>query len=260
MGAFLKEVRAEARSPVPWVAWVTISMVVAISGPFGTYSAMDLTERLLFWTPAIAVAGIAATLIRALVYGVFGLHGTLNGSLLATALISLAVAPVLYGLIVLVLPPVLNNMVNPVEIVLLIAAISLGICALRVSSTPIATVEPEAEPKDQPRLLRRIDTALQGEIWAITVRDHYVDVQTSRGKTSLLMRLSDAVDEVDGVSGAQVHRSHWVGWAGVGSVCREGGKVNLHLKNGYQIPVSRNHRDKVDARFPPLSDLKSDAA
>ena len=43
------------------------------------------------------------------------------------------------------------------------------------------------------------------------------------------------------------------------TVCREGGKLVLQLKSGQQIPVSRNHRAKVDARFPPVPGLKADA-
>jgi DNA-binding LytR/AlgR family response regulator len=101
---------------------------------------------------------------------------------------------------------------------------------------------------------------MHGDIWAITVRDHYVDVQTSLGKASMLLRFADAVAEAEPTLGTQVHRSHWVAWQGVGSVCREGGKVMLHLKNGSQIPVSRNHRDKVDTRFPPHPQIKAAAA
>jgi hypothetical protein len=44
----------------------------------------------------------------------------------------------------------------------------------------------------------------------------------------------------------------------VATVCREGGKLVLQLKSGQQIPVSRNHRAKVDARFPPTPGLKAD--
>ena len=49
-------------------------------------------------------------------------------------------------------------------------------------------------------------------------------------------------------------------WAGVGSVCREGGKITLHLHNGHQIPVSRNHRPKVDGQFPLTEAVKTAAA
>ena len=88
---------------------------------------------------------------------------------------------------------------------------------------------------------------------------HVIVALCELGKTSLLMRFSDAMDEVEDHLGAQVHRSHWVAWGAVTTVCREGGKLVLQLQSGQQIPVSRNHRAKVDARFPPVPGLKADA-
>lgn len=251
MATFRKELAAEIRSPVPWIVWLTVALVTSIVGPFGSYGAMDVSARVLFWTPVVALALVAATLVRAFVVAGLGLTLHLKGSAVAAALNALVIAPPLYLLMNEVLPPPLRGMVSGAEIVLLIVTISLGVCALRSSAEPQQPVQPQPQ-KTAPRLMRRLDPALRGEIWAITVRDHYVDVQTSAGKSSLLMRFSDAVSEVDCLPGAQVHRSHWVAWAGVGSVCREGGKMILHLKNGHQIPVSRNNRDKVDARFPQL--------
>ena len=263
MGAFLKELSAEARSLVPWTLWVTISFAVAIAGPFGSYGAMSVTTRVLFWTPVIAVALIAATVVRALIYGSLNMGGTIKGSIVATVFNCLIICPPLYLLLNGVFPHMFGLITNFFEIFVLVASISLGICALRISAeneAQDAQSPPSPVTVRIPRLMRRIDPDMQGEIWAITVRDHYVDVQTSVGKSSLLMRFSDAVDEVDCQPGAQVHRSHWVAWSGVGSVCREGGKMILHLKNGHQIPVSRNHRDKVDAMFPLLPDAKTAAA
>ncbi len=248
---FLKKLGAELRSPVPWVTWATVAMAVSIAGPFGSYGALAMIDRVLFWTPVIGICVAFGVMIRALVHGVPDLRDTLVGSAVIAILNCLVLGPLLYLLMNFMLPDSLQSMVNGVEIVMLIASTSLGVCALR-----LAGAQPEA-PADVmkaavlPRLLRRIEPEYQGEIWAITVRDHYVDVQTSLGKVSLLMRFSDAVEEVDGVPGGQVHRSHWVAWAGVGSVARDGGKVTLQLRNGDQIPVSRANRDKVDARFPP---------
>lgn len=248
---FLKEVAAEFRSPAPWVAFITISMVVSIAGPFGSYWVMSTSERALFWTPIIAVSVLLSSAVHALVLGKLQIGGTLKGSALVAGLNCLILAPMLFLFVRWVLPSGVQDMVNAGEIVLLVASVSLGVCALR-GSLSASLVEPELPPAPvkTPRLLRRIAPDLRGEIWAISVRDHYVDVQTSQGKSSLLMRFSDAVAEVDCQEGAQVHRSHWVAWAGVGSVSREGGKIMLHLKNDQQIPVSRNNRDKVAARFP----------
>lgn len=247
---FLKELAAEVRSPAPWVSWVAISAVVSIAGPFGSYGALTSLERAVFWTPVIAVSVLLGSAVRALVHRRWNQNDTLQSSVLIAGLNCLVLAPALYLFLIFVLPAGVHDIVNAGEIVLLIASVSMGICALRGSVSP-SLVDPQPVVVKVPRLLRRIDPDLHGDIWAMTVRDHYVDVQTSRGKASLLMRFSDAMDEVDCQEGAQVHRSHWVAWAGVGRVFREGGKVILHLKNGQQIPVSRNHRAKVDVQFPP---------
>lgn len=239
-------------------------MITSIAGPFGSYGVLGITERVLFWTPVIAVALIAATFVRAIMIASFGLKGGMKGSALAAGLNALAISPPLYLVLHVMLPTSLADMLSGMEIALLVTSISLGVCALRVSvaEEPLALAAAPEVPSEteQPRLMRRIDPEMQGEIWAMTVRDHYVDVQTSKGKVSLLMRLSDAIHEVENVPGAQVHRSHWVAWAGVALVCREGGRMNLQLKNGSQIPVSRNHRDKVEAQFPVLAEVKTAAA
>lgn len=258
MGLFLKGLVADLRSPVPWVLWLTISMAVAVAGPFGSYGALTVSQRVLFWTPVIGIAVLVGTLIRAFVYGPLKLHGRLLGAGLIALMTSAVLSPSLYILFNAMFPPVFSAFNSLMELVLLVISLSLGVCALRISAEPegdratpvAASVKNAPNVPHEPRLIRRLEADKRGAIWAISVRDHYVDVQTSLAKSSLLMRFSDAIAEVDCVPGAQVHRSHWVAWEGVGSVCREGGKMIVHLKNGHQIPVSRLHRDKVDAQFP----------
>lgn len=261
MGAFLRELVADLRSPVPWVLWLTISMAVAVAGPFGSYGALDASQRVLFWTPVIGVAVGLGSMIRALIYGPLKVRNKLIGSVLIAALTCAVLSPPLYLLISHIFPPVFSQFSGMIEVILMVTSLSMGACALRVSADPADKNTSEAEAVtlvQEPRLARRLDAEKRGVIWAISVRDHYVDVQSSLGKSSLLMRFSDAIAEVDCLAGAQVHRSHWVAWDGVGSVCRESGKMILHLKNGHQIPVSRNHRDKVEAQFPLTGQLSRD--
>jgi len=244
---------------VPWLLWATVSVAVSVSGPFGSYGSLDLVERVMFWTPVTGLAIVVGSTIRAFVYGTLQVSGTFKGIVGSAALSCLMLCPPLFLLVTTMFPPLLRGQSQLVEIILLVSSISLGVCALRGGVARAPTTDIPATPTP-PRLMRRIDANLQGEIWSITVRDHYVDVLTDKGKASLLLRFSDAIDEVDGVPGAQVHRSHWVAWQGVGSVRRDGAKVSLLLKNGEQLPVSRNHREKVDARFPPTSALGDAAA
>jgi len=255
LGAFLQELGAEFKSPVPWVVFVTVAMAVSVAGPFGSYGVLSISERVLFWTPISFLAVLIGSLIRSLVHGPVGIRHRLLAPALIAAANSALLGPALYFLLRGLFLQVFSATSSLQEISLLVASLSLGICALRGSvEQPLAAanlVQGEAGfGPPPPRLARRLDAGRRGEIWAISVRDHYVDVHTSLGKSSFLMRFSDAIDEVDCMEGAQVHRSHWVAWAGVETVCRDGGKMILHLKTGQQIPVSRNNRDKVEARFP----------
>lgn len=263
MRAFLAVLAADYRSRAPWAAIIALSAACALTGPFGSYGAFTHPERALFWTPVISLLVVIGSVTRAVVYGPLGLCGTARGVALVTLLNSALVSPPLYLFFNWALPMFFTGWASLVEIGLLVFLFTLGICILRGedADAPVAAGTQVLDPEAwQPRLMRRLPAQVHGRLWAITVRDHYVDVLTDSGKASLLMRFSDAIAEVDGVPGAQVHRSHWVAWAGVGSVCREGGKVILHLKNGHQIPVSRNHRDKVDGRFPSVPCVRGAAA
>lgn len=266
LAAFLAALRADVRSAVPVIVWLTISLAVAISGPFGSYASLTFAERLLYWPLLIGLAVVVSAAIRAFVHGTLNMSSSVGGTVLTAVLIAVTLTPPLYLAVQWLFDPVFGGLAGFFEIFLVVSCVSLGVCALRVSITTTNDSAPQEEPTmaettlEAPRLLRRIEPVMQGQIWAMTVRDHYVDVQTDKGKSSILMRFSDAMEEVQPLLGAQVHRSHWVAWAGVGSVCRESGKVILHLKNGHQIPVSRNHRDKVDAQFPPLDGVKDAAA
>ena len=93
-----------------------------------------------------------------------------------------------------------------------------------------------------PRFLERLPLKLRGaEIWAVEAEDHYLRVHTSRGHDLILLRLSDAIDELTGLEGEQVHRSWWVARDGVMDVERGDGRAILTLKNGVKAPVSRTY-------------------
>ena len=54
--------------------------------------------------------------------------------------------------------------------------------------------------------------------------------------------------EASPVDGVQVHRSHWVAWDAIAAVESADGRAVLRLKRGETIPVSRSHREKLEAR------------
>lgn len=271
MAGFLSELRADLQSRIPLLVWVLTTAVLAATGPFGSYGEMSLGQRGMFWAPVLAICIGAATLIRAFVYGGLKIRNHLIGSVLITALMCLALCPPLILVLGVLFGDRPASMPDLEEIVLLIASVSLGVCSLRHSaeivvapladtaedlvSPPAPPPVPEDCPAAQSRLMRRIAPELQGDLWSMTVRDHYVDVVTSVGPVSLLMRFGDAIEEAEPVEGLQIHRSHWVALSAVEGTDREGQRLFVRVKGGQRLPVSKAHRAKVDERLglPPAT-------
>jgi len=92
------------------------------------------------------------------------------------------------------------------------------------------------------KFLDRLPLKLRGaEVWAVEAEDHYLRLHTSKGQDLILMRLSDAIDELEGVEGARVHRSWWVARDAIAEAVRGDGRATLTLKDGAEVPVSRTY-------------------
>ena len=252
MSAFWHDVKLELRFGVPMVFWAVVSLLMIATGPFGTYAALGVSLRALFWLSVVTVSALFSLFLHFALRHFAPELAPRYAPVLAAVVATAVLGPLLYVLITVILPQGVPQQRSFGEILLLVAALKLGRSALRFAEdpTPEAPAQ-EAEPEDSAppcRLLQRIDPAARGSLWSISVRDHYVDVTTSAGTTSLLMRLADAIAETEPVEGAQIHRSHWVAWAAVTAVEREGAKVFLRLQNGARVPVSKNHRDKLEQR------------
>jgi DNA-binding LytR/AlgR family response regulator len=78
-------------------------------------------------------------------------------------------------------------------------------------------------------------------IRAVQAEDHYLRIHTDRGSDLILMRLSDALDELEGLEGSQTHRSWWVARDAVREVARGDGRATLTLDGGLTAPVSRRY-------------------
>lgn len=230
------------------VLWVLMSLVLAILGPFGSHAAFGFWERLGFWSPCLALAIVVSAGVRVFVYGTLGLTNFLSVATASTGLICLLICPPFCLLVSINFGMEKTDLSGVIEVVLLVASVSMGVCALRQSVQPLPDKAKAPANIVVPRLVARLEPVLHGALEAISVRDHYVDVRTSAGQGSLLMRFGDAMAEAEPAVGAQVHRSHWVAWEAVRAVEREGDKVYLRLNEGQRVPVSKNHRVKLEAR------------
>lgn len=97
-----------------------------------------------------------------------------------------------------------------------------------------------------PALLERLPPKFrQAPLYAISSEDHYVRIHSAAGEHMLLMRLSDAEDLASPIVGLKPHRSWWVAESGVEKVEKIRGKLQINLKSGIEIPVSREGAKRV---------------
>jgi hypothetical protein len=289
MQAFLVEWLSDFRTRVPLAAWLAISLIGGIAGPFGTYELLPLPARLAFWAAVVGVTIVLGSALRALVFTLTGLRGFWPGAVVVACLCT-AIFPLPLAVVAQVMfadAPSLRPETIEIALFVFFASVSMG--AFRHSFTladrpvPLSparvgasapAVGPDAAGSPQPavadhavaesvavaidgavrvadadrlpRLVQRLEPALQTALVSVSVRDHYVEVVTRTGRSNLLMRLSDAIRETEGVDGMQVHRSHWVARSAVRGLCRDRGRAHLLLTDGSVLPVSRNHRAGLD--------------
>ncbi|MFN3293128.1 MAG: LytTR family DNA-binding domain-containing protein [Gemmobacter sp.] len=251
MRGFWDEVRARLRARLTLAIWMFLTVMMAIAGPFGSYAEVPFLRRLLFWLVVSALALVLAAFVRVLVSRHPKLGGFWRGGVATAAVVAgvlswplhMVSAQSLQGFPLL--PP------RPVELAVFIFCLTLGLCAFRQAvDARMASAPAAAQPAtpELPRLAERLPPEVRAPVLRISGRDHYVDVVTTRGSASLLMRFSDALAELDGTPGLRVHRSHWVAEAAVAGGWRDGARVFLRLVEAETVPVSRTYLPEVEAR------------
>lgn len=106
---------------------------------------------------------------------------------------------------------------------------------------PVEAPPPPAEIA----FLKRLPRHLGRDLASVSVQDHYCEAVTATGRTLVLMRFADALDELTGAEGTQIHRSHWVAFDAVAGVSRAGDGLAVRLKDGRELPVSRSRVAEV---------------
>ena len=110
--------------------------------------------------------------------------------------------------------------------------------------SPAAADRAVAELPSQ--FLHRLPLEVGRDIIYLKMSDHYVEVVTTAGRCTILMRLADAVTEL-GDQGVRVHRSYWVAYPHVDGWQRRNQRTRLRLTGGHTVPVSRTYLSDVRA-------------
>ena len=113
-----------------------------------------------------------------------------------------------------------------------------------------ATASTPGETDGSKGYARHLDQPLSEDLLRVEAQEHYVRLVGQTDSRMLLYRFNDIVAELPPEAGMQVHRSHWVAFAAMDAVSREGGRLFLKLTDGSKIPVSRKYSGAVRDRFP----------
>lgn len=251
----LRELQVFLRSPRFWATFAAVVLIFWVTGPYGTSDRLAAIPRLGFWLVLHAVAwGIAVVTI--VVVNTLFLHRL--PSLLARMALGTVIAGVPVGLATEAISlmtfggtPTMSTIVESIASGLLLCALFCALTFMTMSSKQAETLSPAPTPEERAEvpLLRRLKPENRGAILHMTVADHYTEVTTSRGRELILLRFSDAIEELGATPGLQVHRSHFVADSHVERLLRADGRLAILLKDGREIPVSRSRIEAVRARW-----------
>ncbi|WP_428060839.1 LytTR family DNA-binding domain-containing protein [Brevundimonas sp.] len=219
---------------------------LAVTGAFGT-SGAPFGPRLAYWVLVMVTGGLWGHLCGALVSRFLDMDERpwLNIAVM-TAVITGPLSVLVWAATGLFFAQRLYPLAALPQLVLPVLIVTAAVTTLNVflgRAHPVQThAPPTSEPARPARFLDRLPLRLKGAtIRAVQAEDHYLRIHTDRGSDLILMRLSDAVEELEGLEGAQTHRSWWVARDAVRGVERGDGRATLTLDGGLSAPVSRRY-------------------
>ncbi|MFD1508762.1 LytTR family DNA-binding domain-containing protein [Lacimonas salitolerans] len=262
-------IRDHMTHPVTLDVCVVVTVLAVISGPFGTYEYLTLTERCLYWGAITFGSTMAAYVLRRLALQVVPKDRPVLYELVVTGLMVVVVTPMVLVLTHVFMPGLCGGSGCFGRISVYVALIAGAIFVLRrvipgfeellffvrdeagglrvLAPSPVPVGDaPLAEASPRPRLYRRLPDGETGDILHLTANGHFVTVTLDTGVQQLRMRFGDAVNEMDCVEGRCTHRSHWVTLSAVAGHRRVDGKQVLVLINAMEVPVSRTYRPGLE--------------
>ena len=237
----LRELRALLASPTYGVAVLGIALLLTIVGAFETGTVLRPVPRFLYWLAVAFSTSALGALTADLMVPPLKRRGwpypaIVGAVALATTVpVTLAVALINWAgfggigvraIVVELLPQVLGST--------FVISATLGY-VFRNSYEGEAPPAPDGTPL----ILERLPFDKRGDLVALSVGDHYTEIETTKGRELVLLRLADAMRETTPVPGLQVHRSHWVALHAIRSVRRDGDRAVIELVTGREVPVSR---------------------
>lgn len=264
----LRELQVIQRSPRFWATFVTIVLIFALTGPYGTFARLTpgarfgywLVLHAMAWSIAIVFSVVAEILLRRFVASMF--VRMMIGSIVAALPIGFGITLVdlaFFGIVSTVADS-LRQSLGATPLCALFCVLSYLTMHRQIAMAAAASDMKEPKitspataeirnPAPQPPILSRLKPENRGALIRLTVRDHYTEVVTSRGRELILLRFGDALMEIGNTEGMRLHRSHWIAKDHIAGLKRDNGKLFVIARDGVEMPVSRSYAEAVRRRF-----------
>lgn len=250
---FHRSPRARTASFI-FLAWVTLSLITAVAGPFSTYQTMPLDVRFLYWGGIIGASIVLGEGIRRVVAR-FGSLGPVGADIVGSVVMGLSFGTAVTVFNDLVLHPETPFAQALAKNVVVVLLACFGVIVFRAYARHLAngegaTADPQPRVRNVdavPGFLRDLDPEIGRSVRWIEADDHYLRVHAAKGSVRVLKRFRDALEELADVPGLRVHRSHWVRIEAVTEVRTNGRRHVAVLGCGTEVPVSRSYLGDLKA-------------
>lgn len=238
-----------------WGTFLAVVLIFWVTGPYGTAESLAAAPRFGFWL--VLHAGTWASALVCVALADAFLEERIESRFTRMMIGAVAAAPLIalvtegLGAATFDRPITAQSYIGAIFTGLVLSSLFCVLTFLSMGKELSAAAHPPEPPtpaREIP-LLRRLSVSIRAAPLHLAVQDHYVEVTTARGRELVLMRFSDALDELADLPGMQVHRSHWVADAAVETVERDNGRLTVLLVTGARVPVSRPYLAAVRARW-----------
>ncbi|MEI2384704.1 LytTR family DNA-binding domain-containing protein [Breoghania sp. JC706] len=240
-------------SPTFWAIIAAVSIItsvdeISLSAPL-TQTLRQILLRLAIATFSSLVASFVIVVVSTFLRARFAVMPRF-------AIAGLAASPPVFAVVVALLGIARGTLPDRSSVLEILASVTVTVTAIalvvglfqkREDDQDRATPDTSDAPPSPPQFTRRLPPELGSQLTRLSASDHYVEAYTRRGHAMVLVRFSDALEELAEEDGLQIHRSHWVARDAVRGLVTEGRSLFVEMDDGTRLPISRSRMAAVRA-------------
>lgn len=228
---------------------IAAGLLLGRLGPFGTFAELGSFERYAYWVGLTLLMWLQGVAILSLIAASLAARSWPRWVIVVIAAL-LASIPTAFEVAWAEMLLRVERDLEPIDLLAIagdVSLLSVPLLLLTHAWGPRQAAGKAVVPVDARagRLVTMMEPGRRGELLAVGSEDHYVRLYSVRADQLVAMRFADALDGLAHEDGLQVHRRWWVATTAVERIARDGDGLQLSLRNGLKVPVSRSFAQQV---------------